>query len=174
MTLRQNGSTTNLLGIATPSCGSVSITRCNYILLSVKLLTSTNRVWTLKRMSEVFENLMTKSSPLSSRTNMIACSGFLPDFTEKLSECIYHSRPGIETLYLHLPGVHVEDNHLLPLRYSHQPKSALKSPTLQTDRVHNSRAYFSIPSPPRKNESTFDFLASDVVHPCYLVASSPW
>src|SRR6267378_6645422 len=42
--LRQNGATTNLLGIATLSCDSVSITRCNYILLSVKPLTSTNRV----------------------------------------------------------------------------------------------------------------------------------
>src|SRR5712664_769409 len=69
---------------------------------------------------------------------MTACSGFLPDSTEKPSECIYHSRPGIETLYLRLPGVHVEDNRLLPLRYSHQPKSALKSPTLRTDRIHNS------------------------------------
>jgi len=44
MILRQKGATTNLLGIATPSCDSVSITRCNYILLSVKPLTSTIRV----------------------------------------------------------------------------------------------------------------------------------
>jgi len=104
---------------------------------------------------------------------MTACSGFLPDSTEKPSECIYHSRPGIETLYLRLPGVHVEDNRLLPLRYSHQPKSALKSPTLRTDRIHNSRAYFSIPSPEEKLSQRLDFLASDVVHPCYLVVSSP-
>jgi len=101
---------------------------------------------------------------------MTACSGFLPDSTEKPSE---HSRPGTETLYLRLPGVHVEDNRLLPLRYSHQPKSALKSPTLRTDRIHNSRAYFSIPSPEEKLSQRLDFLASDVVHPCYLVVSSP-
>jgi hypothetical protein len=104
---------------------------------------------------------------------MTACSGFLPDSTEKASECIYRSRPGIETLYLHLPGVHVEDNRLLPLRYSHQPKSALKSPTLQTVRIHNSRAYFFISSPEERMSQRVDFLASDVVHPCYLVASSP-
>ena len=48
---------------------------------------------------------------------MAACSGFLPGSTEKPSECIYRSRPGIKALYLHLPGVHVEDNGLLPLRY---------------------------------------------------------
>jgi len=44
MILRQKGATTNLLGIAAPSCDSVSITRCNYIILSVKPLTSTIRV----------------------------------------------------------------------------------------------------------------------------------
>ena len=60
---------------------------------------------------------------------MTTRSGFLPDSTVKPSECIYRSRPGIKTLYLYLPGVHVEDNCLLPLRYNircHQPKKRLE------------------------------------------------
>jgi hypothetical protein len=80
-------------------------------------------------------------------SNMTACSGFLTLQTRRnlvnlrilLVPKIKDKNATIAPL-----GVHVEDNRLLPLRYNcHQPKSALKSPTLQTDRIHNPRAYFS-------------------------------
>jgi hypothetical protein len=172
MILRQNGATTNLLRIAAPSCDSVSITWCNYILLSVKPLTSTNHVWSVSL--QHFWISWPKAAHLRVAPKMTTCSGFLPNSTVKPSECIYRSRPGIKTLYLYLPGVHVEDNCLLPLRYNircHQPKSALKSPTLRTNRIHNPRANFSIPSPEERMNQRLDFLASDVVHPCYRRAT---
>jgi len=105
---------------------------------------------------------------------MTTRSGFLPDSTVKPSECIYRSRPGIKTLYLYLPGVHVEDNCLLPLRYniSLSPAQKRLEITNPPDQPYP-RANFSIPSPEERMNQRLDFLASDVVHPCYLVASSP-
>ena len=109
-------------------------------------------------------------------SNMTACSGFLTLQTQRnlVNLCILLVPRIKDRNATVVPSrVYVKDNRLLPLRYSHQPKSALKSPTLRTDRIHNSRAYFSIPSPEERMSQRLDFLASDVVHPCYLVASSP-
>src|SRR6202030_250989 len=73
-------------------------------------------------------------------------------------------------------GVHVEDYRLLPLRYNISQSPAQKRLEVTNPRdthIHNLRAYFSISSPEERMSQRVDFLASDVVHPCYLVASSP-
>jgi hypothetical protein len=105
---------------------------------------------------------------------MTACSDFLPGSTVK-PKCIYRSRPGIKPLYLHLPGVHVEDNRLLPLRYhiSLSPAQKRLEITNPPDRPYPQSEGLLLYTKVHLKKEINDFLASGVGYPCYLVATSP-